>query len=377
MQFKPTEELSKICHLSKEMYNKANYIMRHYFFIMRGSEDLAKECLKKVNNYLVSCPHEFDKIVAFIEECTKKIHKETKEKHEKGNWGWYFHNDLRISYTRLEKMLKFSPEYERMPAHSAQHTLKKIINDWESYCQKTIKYYQKRKEIKPIEFKKRYPKPPKIPGYKDKNGETNAYFTDQQCHIREGYLTFPGHTKSRKSPRWLPPMKVRFRGKFSLIEIVPKGEAYVIGIIYVQEKEDYHLDEKRVASLDLGVNNTVTMVDNIGSNPIVVKGGRVKSINQFYNKRRAKLMSIKDKQGYKHWTKRLKRLGLKRFSKLHDIFHRLSRYIVEYCIETNIGTLVIGYNALWKQEVNMGTRNNQNFVSIPFWKLIKKIQYKA
>lgn len=135
--------------------------------------------------------------------------------------------------------------------------------------------------------------------------------------------------------------------------------------------------ERREASLNLGVNNTVSMVDNIGSYPIVVKGGRIKSINQFYNKRRAKLISIKDKQGNSRWMNWLKRLGLKRFNKLHNIFHRLSRYVVEHCVESNIGMSIIGYNALWKQEVNMGKSNNQNFISILFWKLIKKIQNKA
>ncbi len=88
-------------------------------------------------------------------------------------------------------------------------------------------------------------------------------------------------------------------------------------------------------------------------------------------------MSIKDKQGYTHWTKRLQKLSLDRYNKLHDIFHKYSRRLVESCVEDNIGTLVIGYNETWKQGVTMGTRNNQNFVSIPFLLLIEKIKYKA
>ncbi|TXT60689.1 MAG: transposase [Promethearchaeota archaeon] len=132
-----------------------------------------------------------------------------------------------------------------------------------------------------------------------------------------------------------------------------------------------------MASIDINVNNIVAMADNIGSRPIIVKGGVVKSINQFFNKERARLMSAKDKQGYTHWTKKLTKLSLVRYNKLHDVFHKLSRNIVEHCVENDIGTLVIGYNATWKQEVNMGKRNNQNFVSIPFLMLIDKIQYKA
>jgi putative transposase len=88
-------------------------------------------------------------------------------------------------------------------------------------------------------------------------------------------------------------------------------------------------------------------------------------------------MSAKDRQGYTHWTRKLTKLSLVRYNKLHDVFHKLSRNFVEHCAENDIGTLVIGYNATWKQEVNMGKRNNQNFVSIPFLMLIDKIQYKA
>lgn len=380
MQVKPSEELSKICHLAKDIYNKANYIMRHHFFFSKESDEMANEWLKQINNYLVSCPHEFEKVVSVTEAFLNKIKKDAKENGDdtkKGNWGWYFHKELRVSYTKLEKMLKFSPEYKRMPAQSAQQTLKKLIANWKGYRKKTIKYYEKKKKMRAKAFKKRYPKPPEIPGYKKKDGETIACFTNQQCDIEDGYLNFPGHTRGRKSLRWLPRLKVRFRGEFSQVEIVPKGGAYIIGIVYSKQKENYGFNAERVASIDLGVRNTVSMVDNIGFAPIIVKGGVVKSINQFFNKKRAKLMSIKDKQGYKHWTVRLKKLSLDRYNKLNDIFHRLSKRIVDHCAENDIGTLVIGYNATWKQEVNMGNRNNQNFVSIPFWKLIEKIRYKA
>lgn len=57
--------------------------------------------------------------------------------------------------------------------------------------------------------------------------------------------------------------------------------------------------------------------------------------------------------------------------------HKASRFIVNYCIEHHIGTIVIGNNKDWKQNCNMGKRNNQNFVSIPFEKLISMIQYKS
>ncbi len=103
----------------------------------------------------------------------------------------------------------------------------------------------------------------------------------------------------------------------------------------------------------------------------------MKSVNQFYNKRIAELKSIKDKQGIKFEIKRLKRITAKRNNKINDIFHKISRKVINYCIENNFGTMIIGYNRAWKQKVNIGKVNNQKFVQIPFFKLINQIKYKS
>ena len=118
------------------------------------------------------------------------------------------------------------------------------------------------------------------------------------------------------------------------------------------------------------------MANNIGEEPIVVKGGVAKSINQFFNKEKARLQRIYAKQGIKT-SKRMKRLSAKRERKLKDFLHKVSKFVAEWCAKHNIGRLVIGYNKEWKQEANLGKRNNQNFVQIPFWTLIQQIKYKA
>jgi len=58
-------------------------------------------------------------------------------------------------------------------------------------------------------------------------------------------------------------------------------------------------------------------------------------------------------------------------------FHKTSRFVINYCLEHKLGHIVIGKNDGWKQEINIGKRNNQNFVAIPFDRLIQQIQYKA
>lgn len=103
----------------------------------------------------------------------------------------------------------------------------------------------------------------------------------------------------------------------------------------------------------------------------------IKSINQFWNKRRAEFQSLKDQQGLKSETKHLQRLTRKRNNMITNVFHKISRALINYCIAYSIGTIAIGYNTLWKQNCNIGKKNNQNFVNIPFQKLIQQLQYKA
>jgi len=110
---------------------------------------------------------------------------------------------------------------------------------------------------------------------------------------------------------------------------------------------------------------------------LIIKGGVLKSINQFYNKELAKYKSLSKKCNDKYITNRILKIHRKRNNKVRDFFHKTSRKIVNHCIENDIGTIIVGYNEGWKQNINIGKRNNQNFVSIPFLKLIQQIEYKS
>ena len=43
----------------------------------------------------------------------------------------------------------------------------------------------------------------------------------------------------------------------------------------------------------------------------------------------------------------------------------------------SVGEIIVGYNPEWKQSVNIGKKNNQKFVSIPFDTFIKQLEYKG
>ncbi len=133
------------------------------------------------------------------------------------------------------------------------------------------------------------------------------------------------------------------------------------------------------AGIDLGINNLATITSNKdGFQPRLVNGRPVKSINQFSNKRRAELQrKLAQEDAKRHTSRRLERITNKRTRKIDHYLHTASRRIIALLVSEGIGTLVIGYNQEWKQEVNMGKRNNQNFVAIPFARFIHMLTYKA
>ena len=208
---------------------------------------------------------------------------------------------------------------------------------------------------------------PRIPSYKKKYELNCLTYTtadaklqkDGTINIRRD-LKLPIHTNL---------------SSFQQIRLVPKTGYIQVEIIYNKEITDFSLDKTRAIGIDLGLNNLMAITSNIGNVSNLVNGRPLKSINQYYNKRKAHLMSLLKKGGLKI-SKRLRRLEMKRTCKIKDYLHKTSRRIVELMEQNNIGTCFIGHNKGWKNEVEMGKKNNQNFVSIPYSLLINMLRYK-
>ena len=126
--------------------------------------------------------------------------------------------------------------------------------------------------------------------------------------------------------------------------------------------------------LRIGVNNLCAIGSNV-LKPIIINGKPLKSINQYYNKKLAKLKS--ELKNEKKTSKRIKSLTNKRNNKVNDYLHKSSRLIVNYLVSNNINTLVIGKNKEWKQNAKIGKRNNQNFIQIPHTRFIEMLEYKC
>lgn len=158
------------------------------------------------------------------------------------------------------------------------------------------------------------------------------------------------------------------------IRIIPKVGCYVIEVVY--EVEENRLKQnQRVAAIDLGLNNLATVVTNDGDNPILISGRKIKSINQYYNKMTSKKKSLLP---YNVFTsKSLDRLWLKRNNKISYEIHKVTKYLANYFDERDVSKVIIGNNSGWKNGINLGKRNNQNFVNIPYTKFINQLTYKC
>ena len=158
------------------------------------------------------------------------------------------------------------------------------------------------------------------------------------------------------------------------IRIVPKTGCYVIEVIY-EIKENKPKQNQRVASIDLGLNNLATVVTNDGDNPLLISGKKIKSINQYYNKITSKKKALLP---YNVFTsKSLDRLWLKRNNKISYEIHKITKFLANYFDERDVSKVIIGNNSGWKNEINLGKRNNQNFVNIPYTKFINQLTYKC
>jgi len=276
---------------------------------------------------------------------------------------FYFNNNSFISWTTLYNLLKSSPDYKAFPAQRIpDNIIKLVIQIWKGYKEALKEYNQH-----PDKFTSK----PKLPNYKDKvKGRFIVPFREQAIYKKEldNGICHLSQTNIKV------PTKVT-RHNIKEARIVPRASCYVLEIVYEVPDID-KLPPTHIAGIDLGVNNLVTLTSNkSGLQPLLINGRPLKAYNQFFNKRKANLQSLLPK-GH-HWSHKLSRLTHNREKFVDNYLHQTSNLIVKWLTSNNINTLIIGKNDNWKQNINLGKRNNQTFVNIPHSKLIEKIKYKC
>ncbi|MDJ0533039.1 MAG: transposase [Xenococcaceae cyanobacterium MO_207.B15] len=297
------QEIDRLCFLSKNLYNYANYIIRQAFI--------------------------FDSVY--------------------------------LGFNQVYHKVKNSADYQALPAKVSQQVLRTLAQNWQSFFKANQAYNQT-----PNLFTGR----PSLPKYKHKRRGRNL-------------VTYPLDAISK---RWLKKERVKLSGTNIIVatrvknivqaRIIPKVGQYIIEIVYEKAEEDTVSNPLAVAAIDIGVNNLATLTSNQkGFIPILVNGRPLKSINQFYNKRKAILCSLLAKDSLT--SKQIQRITANRNNRIETYLHQASRWIINYLDKQGISQLIIGQNPLWKQKINNGKKNNQNFVSIPHSRLIEMLRYKG
>lgn len=277
----------------------------------------------------------------------------------------FINNGKWIRYNDLDKILKEKEndfDYRNMPiSSSAQQCLKLLDRNWKSFFT-SIKDYNNN----PSKYLGR----PKLPKYRPKNGRNILILTNQNCKIKNGYVKFPKKFKGLL-------IKTKIRKGLQQIRIIPKDKYLVIEIVYKIEDAEPLVDNERYVGIDLGLDNFATITNNCGLIPLVINGKGLKSINQYYNKQMSHYKSIAKRVNKLDYTNKMRKLTFKRNNKVDDFVHKASRFLVNYCRSNEINTIVIGNNKNWKQNSKMNKKVNQNFISIPYYNFIQKVQYKA
>jgi len=299
---KNKKELDKLCFNSKNLYNKALYLVRQHYF--------------KTNGYL----------------------------------NYYDINRLMVDSE--------DNDYYSLPCKVSNQTLMLLDRNFKSFFS-LIKKKQGGN----------YDKPVRIPRYLDKEGRYLAIFPKDavsKVYLRKGII------KLSKLSIEIP-TKVT-ESNLVEVRVLPRNNHHVIEVVYKVEEKQPKSDNGRYASIDLGLDNLATVSSNVVE-PFIINGRPLKSINQYYNKEKARLQA--HLKGNKKTSKRINSITNKRNNKVKDYLHKSSRRIVNFLVSNNISTLIIGYNEEWKQNINLGRTNNQAFVNIPFYTFIKQLEYKC
>lgn len=251
-------------------------------------------------------------------------------------------------------------DFRNLPSTVSQQVIRQVFSNINSWI-KLKKDFEKN----PGKYNNHRPK---LPKYKKGKKQNMVIFATSACRLKnDGCIHF---IKSI-----IKPIKTNIgENKLCQVRIIPQATCYVVEVIYEKKEQILDLNKDNVLSIDLGLNNLCSCISNVGIKPFIVNGKVIKSFNQWYNKKKAKLMSF---VGDKGTSNKLKRLNNKRNFWIEDKIHKVSRYIIDFCKDNNIGSIVIGLNKGWKQNINLGKKTNQKFVEIPFSKLIDKIAYKG
>src|SRR5712691_10468485 len=274
----------------------------------------------------------------------------------------FIHEGTYLNYNTMDKLMQSHEAYKALPAKVSQQVLMQLAHDWESFFKARDAY-----TLDPSKFLGR----PKLPGYKHKTEGRNMLVYTIQAMSRGK----KGLKRGLIKPSMLA-IEVQTKHKdIDQVRIVPRKGFYVVEAVYEKDVKQAPVNPAYYAGIDIGMNNLVALTSNKPHfQAIIVNGRPVKSVNQFYNKRKADLQKQRGTTGT---TKRIERITNKRNRRIDHYMHTISHRIIDLLVKEGIGVLCIGKNDAWKQNSEMSKRTNQNFVQVPHARFISMLAYKA
>lgn len=330
IKYKDYKVLKELAFASKNLYNKATYIKRQDFFRIKAIR-------KSINRS--NLPK--DRKLALLKRSDLKL----------------------INYKKLYHIMKNEPEYKVLNANMSQQILKLVDENFNSFF-----------ALLKIKKNKSYKSKVNLPNYLNKNGCFSLIIAE--FSLKNKLFTIPmrnGYVNKRKITFNVP--SILIDKKVKQIRIIPKQNARFFEIHYVYERKISNdiYNKNNALAVDLGINNLMTCVANKG-NSFIVDGKHLKSVNQYTNKKSARLNSILDKQKIKS-SKKLDRLWEKRNNIVKDYILKSCRHVVEYCKSNDIGNIVLGFNEDMTRSVNLGKSNNQKITNLPMGKIKEALTY--
>lgn len=290
----------------------------------------------------------------------------------------YFDNTGKfLGYNEFEKIMKRTKNleneinYYKLPSQTSQQILRLLEKNWKSFFN-SLKDYKKHPE--------KYLGQPQPPTFLRRKRNI-LIFTNQNLHYKNHKFILKKFGIKIK----IPQKDYKDFSKFQQVRFIPKGEHYQVEIVYHQKIIKKETDKKRMMFMDLGVNNLLTITTNFISKPIIINGRILKSVNQLFCKRYARLKSIRtngkdnkkfEDRFYFYPSKQMNKLSRARDNYIENYLHNVSNFVVEYALENKIGSVFVGDLVRLKQNSNLGKKNNQNMQLIPIAKLKKQINYK-
>ena len=286
---------------------------------------------------------------------------------------YYFNNNAYLPYAKNYHECKTNENYKLLLSDTSQQILRIVDRNFKSFF-----------GLLKLKSQGKYTEKVRMPRYKRENELMNITIQGRSARIRDGYVII-GLSKAFREKHNPPFKELKFKlpknikvDKLQEVRILPvfNGMEFDIEFVYKKEVKPISVDKNNYLSIDMGLDNFATCFNSNDGSSFIIDGRYIKSINRHYNKQRAYYQSILDRQNIKT-SKKMLNLTRKRYNKINNYFNLAVKYITDYAISNNIGSIVIGDFSGVKQNINIGKKNNQNFASIPYGIFKRKLQSKC